>query len=213
MAFNWSQAYETGNQVDSVGNNAEMQLLERRSQLEAQQKQQDYENQLDLLRQSAEYNNASTKQRIQMEAQLLAMRERFLPTNMTQNLLGVPNEQSQTESYGTQSQAQGGDTGSNIAGKIGAGAGAFKGVVNRATALSPLSKVATAIPQKGVLGKLAGGALTKLGGKSLGKIGGAVVGSIPGFLIGTAVGELISKLLEGNDEDKAKAEYLLNQYK
>jgi len=90
MAFDWSQAYENGGNPNTVSNQAEMQLLERRSQLEAQQKQQDYENQLDLLRQSAEYNNASTKQRIQMEAQLLAMRERFLPPDMTQNLLCVP---------------------------------------------------------------------------------------------------------------------------
>lgn len=210
MAYNWSQVYEQ-QATAPTGNQADMQILERRSQLEAQQKQRDFENQLELLRQSADYNNATTKKRIEMEAKLFAMQKQFLPTKMAGELLGItPDQPEQIQNYNRGIE----DTDSNnILGKIGAGAGAFKGVVNHATALSPLSKVATAIPQKGVLGKLAGGALTKIGGKSLGKVGGAIVGGIPGFLIGTAVGEFINKLLEGNDEDKAKAEYLINQYK
>lgn len=210
MAYDWSQVYEQ-QATTPTGNQGEMQILERRSQLEAQQKQRDFENQLELLRQSAEYNNATTKKRIEMEARLFAMQKQFLPTEMTGDLLGIPQNKSiESESA---SYKNIGKKDNNIFGEMGAGAGAIGGMVNRANVMSPLSKVGAAIPKKGVLSKLASGALTKLGGKSLGKVGGAIAGGVPGFLIGTAVGKIIEQLLEGNDEDKARAEYLINQYK
>lgn len=263
MAYNWSQVYEQQAQPQQ---NEEMMLLERRAQLEAQQKQQDYENQLNLLRQSNEYNNASTKQRIEMEAQLLAMREGFLPTDRVANLLGIQSPQAQGQyNRGGGSRRQGEPTNSGlIGGSLGASVGALNpavmtklngvlgGGMNSAGAMirhNPLTdKIGTGganiltkamkNPSTSILNKmLQGGAkglsmgtggleagttllgkgISKAGlglaGKSLGKLGGAVVGSIPGFLIGTAIGELIGKLLEGNDEDKAKAEYLLEQYR
>lgn len=263
MAFDWSQAYEQQAQPQQ---NEEMMLLERRAQLEAQQKQQDYLNQLDLLRQSNEYNNATTKQRIEMEAQLLAMREGFLPTDRVANLLGVQYPQSQGQyNHGGGSRRQGEPINSGlIGGSLGASIGALNpavmsklngvlggGMNTLGTAIknnpltdklssgganilvkamknpskSALNKMlqggamATALGASGIdvgtsaLGKGISKAGLGLAGKSLGRIGGAIAGGIPGFLIGTAAGELISKLLEGNDEDKAKAEYLLEQYR
>lgn len=230
MAFDWSQVYEQQAQPQQ---NEEMMLLERRSQLEAQQKQQDYMNQLDLLRQSAEYNNASTKQRIEMEAQLLAMREGFLPTDRVANLLGIQSPQSQqaqgqyNRGGGSRRQEDKSWIGKQFGG-IGATSGAIGGALASKTLrndvgqglIKAATKVHTPIsaigPQKAganALSKALTGAAVKVGTKPMGKIAGAVVGGIPGFLIGTAIGELIGKLLEGNDEDKAKAEYLLEQYR
>lgn len=265
MAYDWSQVYEQ-QAIAPTGNQGEMQILERRSQLEAQQKQRDFENQLELLRQSADYNNATTKKRIEMEARLFAMQKQFLPTEMTADLLGIPqNKPIESESA---SYKNIGERDNNIFGKMGAGAGATSGALNPAimskfngvlgggmntlgTAIrqNPLTdKIGTGganilskamkNPSKSVLNKLLqggakglalgtggleagttllGSGLSKAGlglaGKSLGKVGGAIAGGVPGFLIGTAIGKIIEQLLDGNDEDKARAEYLINQYK
>ena len=95
MAYNWNQVYEQQGQQSAQPNN-DMMLLERRAQLEAQQKQKDFENELEKLRQSADYNNSTTKKRIEMEAKLFAMQKQFLPTEMTGDLLGIPKEQNQS---------------------------------------------------------------------------------------------------------------------
>lgn len=213
MAYNWNQVYEQQG-LQSAQPNNDMMLLERRAQLDAQQKQKDFENELERLRQSYEYNNSNTKKRIEMEAKLFAMQKQFLPTEMTGDLLGIPEEQmykQQQEGRGREQQFQE-EKKKNIGGQLGLGAGMLGGAVNKANILSPLTKVGGMVTGKTALSKLAGSGLTKIGGKSLGKIGGALAGGIPGFLVGTAVGKIIEKLLEGDDEDKAKGEYLINRY-
>lgn len=220
MAYNWNQVYEQQGQQSAQPNN-DMMLLERRAQLEAQQKQKDFENELERLRQSYEYNNSNTKKRIEMEAKLFAMQKQFLPTEMTGDLLGIPKEpQQQGQPRIPQMQQEPSKT--NIGGQLGAGAGGLAGIVGRKTlpgavggALGKLANVADVIPamNSSKLGGLLTKVGSKVGGKTLGKLGGAVAGGIPGFLVGTAIGEIVSKLLESDDEkDRAKAEYLINEY-
>ena len=226
MAYNWSQIYEQ-QAAAPTGNQADMQILERRSQLEAQQKQKDFENQLELLRQSADYNNATTKKRIEMEAKLFAMQKQFLPTEMAGELLGItPDQPEQIQNYnrGQEDKSWIGEQMGGLGATTGAVGGALasktlrndvgQGLIKAATKVhTPISAIGPQKAGANALSKLLTGAAVKVGTKPMGKIAGAVAGGIPGFLIGTAIGELISKLLEGNDEDKAKAEYLINQYK
>lgn len=78
-------------------------------------------------------------------------------------------------------------------------------VASRQFTRSAVGKAATGLAEKGLMAT---------GAKAAGKVGGAIVGGIPGFLIGTAVGEVISRLLESDDEkDRAKAQFMLDNYR
>jgi len=233
------------------------------------------EQEMRRLQMSNAYSMADQQNRAKMEAQLIAMKEGYLPADMAQSLIGVPQYNAE------QSQGNGSDL-SGALGSLGGAAGSVGGFMANQKLGSAISgagsKVAgmgnigdpisrqlqasanglrtdsinlankmssktsnkifakllgggaqganfAASGMEGIAGKVAGQGSTKAAAGILGKIGGGVsaklggkivgglVGGIPGFLIGTAIGGAIEKLMEGDEKDKAKAEFMLSQYR
>lgn len=239
-----------------------------------------FEIEMRRLQASNAYSMADQQNRAKMEAQLIAMKEGYLPAGMAQNLIGVPAYNGQPNNGAQPGETGGGDY--NPSGVMGFGGGllgAGAGAMTNEAFGAGLGKMGQAVTNAGSLGdvanrglkagsqglkqgtanmvnkmsgktsnkifskllggaevgamntsvgianlgsKLAGKGSTKAAGSVLGKIGGkvaskaalgAVVGGIPGFLVGTAIGAAIEKLMEGNEKDQAKAQFMLSQYR
>lgn len=242
-----------------------------------------FEIEMRRLQASNAYSMADQQNRAKMEAQLIAMKEGFLPAPMAQNLIGVPEYNGQPNNgaqpgggqYQDSGDGFGASTGLGLAGGIG---GAIAGQMNRASmanglasagsrvaGMSPVGTMADEVLRKASAGtlnktddflkgskarpgsvfdkirqgagkggiktasaldslgmKVAGKGSTKAAGSVLGKLAGGVaskglvgaaIGGIPGFLTGTAIGAAIEKLMEGNEKDQAKAQFMLSQYR
>ena len=222
------------------------------------------------LQASNAYSMADQENRAKMEAQLIAMKAGFLPADMAQGLIGVPQynaEQSQVSGGASADLGTIGGIAGGVGGfianqqfgaglsKAGAGleaAGSFgnaaqsglnrgsqalkQNTVSTINALRGKSEnkifqdlltksgqgsMKTAFGMRSLGEKLAGKGSTKAASSVLGKLGGKVagkaliggaIGGIPGFLIGTAIGTAIEKLMQGNEKDQAKAQFMLSQY-
>lgn len=224
------------------------------------------------LQASNQYRMASINEQAKMEAQLLAMREGYLPAPMAQSLIGVPNSPVTGQPVG--------EPGVSGLGMVGGIAGGVSGYLGRGAIGQGLTDLGTSVTAKGSVGNIANdvlksasqgvrqgtasavnklspkvsnsvlqkllqgagkagidasvglanlgssvagkGSATKGIGALLGKVGGGVaskgiagaaIGGIPGFLVGTAIGAVIEGLLNGDEKDRAKAEFMLNQYR
>lgn len=222
------------------------------------------------LQASNAYSMADQENRAKMEAQIIAMKEGYLPADMAQGLIGVPQYNAEQSQVGNGAGADLGTLGGIAGGiggflgnqKFGAGlskagaglesAGSFGNVANsglnkganaaRGMGTSTIRNLnkktsnkifqnllgqsakglgATTSGMEALGAKLAGKGSTKATASVLGKLGGKVagkaliggaIGGIPGFLIGTAIGTAIEKLMQGNEKDQAKAQFMLSQY-
>jgi hypothetical protein len=74
-------------QRDQFQAQLQQQILQQRQGYDEQNAQRDFANQMQILRASNEYNNASAKTRTALEAQLFAMQKGYLPPEMANQLV------------------------------------------------------------------------------------------------------------------------------
>ena len=196
MAFNWNdsfgnqQGYE-GQQKDQTRAGNEKQMLYERDALERERAMQQFKQDFELMRKTKEYESANTRERAALEAQLFAMRNGFLPKEMSQAL--AMGEKFDLRAKQRQQNAQ------QI--KSLAEAQPEKNTVleNAFGVLSAPARYSTSkLKPTGARGAMAGAAFGGVAGGPVGAVAGGVAGAGLGWLAGTALGALTGE----EDENK-----------